>query len=262
MPMGEGAHRSMEKRIVVIGSGNVATHLARSLTGVVQIASRTIGHARELADAIGCGATDSIDDLDDADAYIVAVKDDAIAAIADAVPDRCREALWLHTSGSVDKSVFASGFKRYGVLYPLQTFSKEVAVDMSQVPLFIEGSDADVEEVIRRIALTVSPTVVSADSQLRAQMHVAAVFACNFSNYMYTLADEVLRCNGLEFALLKPLLAETLRKAVEASPEASQTGPAARGDRSVIDKHESMLSGEQLKIYKTVTNSILKHYNK
>lgn len=262
MPMGEGAHRRMEKRIVVIGAGNVAAHLAPSLKGVVQVYSRHIENAEALAESIGCHATDSLRDLADADVYIVAVKDDAIAAIAKAVPERCRHALWLHTSGSVDKSVFADGFERYGVLYPLQTFSKSVELDMHQVPLFIEGSDAEVEGEIRRLALTVSPTVVRADSHLRMQMHVAAVFACNFSNYMYTLADEVLRRNGLEFALLKPLLTETLHKAVEASPEASQTGPAARGDRGVIAKHESLLDGEQLDIYKTVTNAIIKHYNK
>lgn len=260
--MGEGAYRTMEMRIAIIGAGNVASHLAGALDGVVQIFSRHIENATALARLIGCSATDSLDRLADADVYIVSVKDDAIAGIAEAAPARCREALWLHTSGSVDKSVFAGGFSRYGVLYPLQTFSKSVRLDMHEVPFFIEGSDAKTEEEIRKLALTVSPTVVSADSRLRTQIHMAAVFACNFSNYMYTLADEVLRRNGLPFSVLKPLLAETLRKAVEASPEVSQTGPAARGDRSVIAKHKALLSDEHREIYEIMSNAIIKRYNK
>ena len=190
MPMGEGSHRTMEKRIAVIGSGNVATHLATAVEGVVQICSPNLANAAALAEKVGCDATNSPSGLADADIYIVAVKDDAIAAVLESVPTRCRKALWMHTSGSVGKSVFDGlGYDRYGVFYPLQTFSKSVDLDMSRVPFFIEGSDKRTTDEIRQLALSVSTTVYIADSHLRQQMHVAAVFACNFSNYMYTLAD-------------------------------------------------------------------------
>ena len=214
MPMGEGSHRTMEKRIAVIGSGNVATHLATAVEGVVQICSPNLANAAALAEKVGCDATNSPSDLADADIYIVAVKDDAIAAVLESVPTRCRKALWMHTSGSVGKSVF-------------------------------DGLGYDI-----------------ADSHLRQQMHVAAVFACNFSNYMYTLADDVLQRNNLPFSVMKPLLEETLRKACSNGPERSQTGPAVRGDREIIASHEAMLDGERFDIYRTVSNAILKRYNK
>lgn len=141
MPMGEGSHRTMEKRIAVIGSGNVATHLATAVEGVVQICSPNLANATALAEKVGCDATNSPSGLADADIYIVAVKDDAIATVLESVPTRCRKALWMHTSGSVGKSVFDDlGYDRYGVFYPLQTFSKSVDLDMSRVPFFIEGS--------------------------------------------------------------------------------------------------------------------------
>ena len=124
MPMGEGSHRTMEKRIAVIGSGNVATHLATAVEGVVQICSPNLAHATARAEKVGCDATHSPSGLADADIYIVAVKDDAIATVLESVPTRCRKALWMHTSGSVGKSVFDGlGYDRYGVFYPLQTFS-------------------------------------------------------------------------------------------------------------------------------------------
>ena len=253
----------MEKRIAVIGSGNVATHLATAVEGVVQICSPNLANATALAEKVGCDATNSPSGLADADIYIVAVKDDAIATVLESVPTRCRKALWMHTSGSVGKSVFDGlGYDRYGVFYPLQTFSKSVDLDMSRVPFFIEGSDKRTTDEIRQLALSVSTTVYIADSHLRQQMHVAAVFACNFSNYMYTLADDVLQRNNLPFSVMKPLLEETLRKACSNGPERSQTGPAVRGDREIIASHKAMLDGERLDIYGTVSNAILKRYNK
>lgn len=239
MPMGEGSHRTMEKRIAVIGSGNVATHLATAVEGVVQICSPNLANATALAEKVGCDATNSPSGLADADIYIVAVKDDAIATVLESVPTRCRKALWMHTSGSVGKSVFDGlGYDRYGVFYPLQTFSKSVDLDMSRVPFFIEGSDKRTTDEIRQLALS------------------------DFSNYMYTLADDVLQHNNLPFSVMKPLLEETLRKACSNGPERSQTGPAVRGDREIIASHEAMLDGERLDIYETVSNAILKRYNK
>ncbi len=251
----------MAQRVVVVGSGNVATHLARAIKGVVQIYSRNKDNATHLAAEIGCKATSNLQDLEVADIYIVSVKDDAIAEIVANVPERCLGGLWLHTSGSVDKSVFASRMTRYGVLYPLQTFSKTVDIKMAEVPIFVEGSSANVEKEIETFASTISQTVYHADSRIRMQMHIAAVFACNFSNYMYTLADEVLRANNLPFEVLRPLLEETLRKACCNAPAKSQTGPAARGDKGILAKHEALLSGEAREIYETVSNAILKRYN-
>lgn len=250
-----------QRRTIILGAGNVATHLASALDGVVQVYSRTLANAEVLANRIGCKATNSVEELEEADVYIVSLKDDAIADIAEKVPERCLDALWVHTSGSVDKSVFANRFHHYGVLYPLQTFSKDVAIRMNDVPMFIEGATETDTKEIRELATTISGKVYEADSQLRMQMHIAAVLACNYSNYLYTLADEVLAVNGLPFDVLRPLLEETLRKACVNGPGQSQTGPAARGDRSIIEKHLGLLNGESREIYRILSNAILKRYN-
>lgn len=247
----------------MIGAGNVATHLAPVFCAsgageVVQVYSRTLGHAEALAGKMpGATATDSIADLRrDADIYVISVKDDAIAQLVAEI--EANDALWLHTSGSVGMEVLAPLSARHGVFYPLQTFSKDVELDMERVPIFIEGANEAVESEIRAFASRIFSSVYHADSELRKKMHISAVFACNFTNYLWTIAARLLAADKLPFSVLQPLLEETLRKALVNSPASSQTGPAARGDRQIIDAHLNLLEGENRELYSILSEAIIR----
>lgn len=248
------------KRVVLIGSGNVATSLAHGLASrceVAQIYSRTLGHARHLADAVGCA--DATDDLralvPDADAYIIAVRDDAIADVIASTPDN--GALWVHTSGSKPIDLFAGHRRRYGVMWPMQSFSREMVVPLDQVHFFIEACDAQTLDDLRQLGQSFSSHVMDADSDQRLQLHIASVFSCNFTNHMWTLANEVLDKAGLPFDALLPLIRTTVDKLDRLSPAQSQTGPAVRHDTQVIENHLSMLDGDKRDIYRLLTGSIM-----
>ena len=248
------------ERVVIIGSGNVATSLAHGLAPrcqVAQIYSRHLAHAQVLAAAIGCA--DATDDLDalvpDADAYIIAVRDDVIADVIAAVPDN--GALWVHTSGSKPMDLFAGHRARYGVLYPMQSFSRQVVTSLDEVHFFIEACDAATLASVRSLGELLSINVHEADSNQRRQLHVAAVFSCNYANHMWTLASEVLTQAGLPFDAMKPLIRTTVEKLDRLAPAQSQTGPAVRHDTQVIDSHLAMLDGDKRDIYRLLSQSIM-----
>ncbi len=248
------------KRVVIIGSGNVATSLAHGLATrceVAQIYSRQLAHAQELATAIGCpNATSDLQTLvPDADAYIIAVRDDAIADVIAATPDN--GALWVHTSGSKPVSLFEGHRLRYGVLYPMQSFSRQMVVPLDEVHFFIEANDAEVLADVRRLGELISRHVTDADSEQRRRLHVAAVFSCNFANHLWTLADEVLADAGLSFDAMKPLIRTTVEKLDRLAPAQSQTGPAMRHDTQVIASHLAMLDGDKRDIYDLLSQSIM-----
>lgn len=257
-------------KVVFIGAGNVASHLApaieRSGAGsVCQVYSPTLAHASELASKLE--SAEAINDLaqmdGQADIYIVSIKDDCIIPLVNSLSGSLTgNALWMHTSGTVPMDVLAPLTSRYGVYYPMQTFSKDAALDMSVVPMFIEGCDSETEDAIRKFAEKTFAKVYHADSDLRRKMHIAAVFSCNFTNYMWVIADKILREEGLGFDVMKPLLEETMRKAFATSPEAGQTGPAVRGDAKVMKCHESMLDSHDREIYQLLSQRIFEHFNK
>lgn len=267
--MGERTHRTLVK-IVFIGAGNVATHLAPALEQsgagrVCQVYSRSEKSAQALCEKLA-GAT-AVTDASaielDADVYVVSLVDHAVAEVLAAVKGAMAEAgvsndgaLWLHTSGSLPMETLAGLSDKRGVFYPLQTFSRSVDVDMTRVPIFIEGNSDEVTERVRTMAEAVSRTVHYADGDLRRRMHIAAVFACNFTNYMFTVADDLLRADGLSLEVLHPLIQETMRKAMEGSPAAGQTGPAVRGDREVVERHASMLPADLAAIYRQLSDAI------
>lgn len=250
----------MKKRVVMIGSGNVATSLTMSLKDkcdVVQIYSRTIANAQTLANMVYCEACDDLKALvPNADVYIIAVNDDAIANVIDNTPDN--DALWLHTSGSTSIEVFEGKRKRYGVCWPVQSFSKSRIVPMNEVHFFIEGCDSDVTKDIKQFIGTITGNIHEATSEDRLRLHVASVFACNFANHMFTLSNEVLDEAGLPFDAMLPLIKTTIAKLDQITPAESQTGPAARGDKKIIEKHLSILDGDRRKIYKMLSQSIMK----
>jgi len=249
-------------RIVIIGSGNVATHLARALSKVARveaISSRRLENARALASQIpGCRASDCLADLPaDAGFYIIAVADDQVANVAAALPDVT--GIVAHTSGSVPIEALAR-HRRRGVFYPLQTFSKNARIDMSQVPFLIEASDTPTANALKSLASGLSRTVVDADSTLRSHIHVAAVFACNFTNFIWSCADELLKKDNLGLDIMRPLLHATLEKALDIGPEAAQTGPARRGDMHVMEKHVASLPPSLAQLYQTLTDHIIDKY--
>ncbi|MBD5213965.1 MAG: DUF2520 domain-containing protein [Bacteroidales bacterium] len=251
-------------RVCLIGSGNVATHLGTALSQVakvVQIYSHSLQNATALAEQCGCeSVTDSLSMITaDADLYLVSVKDDAIASVVESTP-QAQGGVWAHTSGSVPMTVFAGYKERYGVFYPLQTFSKDLKIKVREVPIFIEGYDASTTDFLLRLARRISDNVTEADSTLRKKLHVAAVFACNFVNLMWIEADELLKESGLGIEFLRPLLKETLGKLDRVSPADAQTGPACRGDRHVIDEHLNMLSDEKRELYSMLSEIIIKRY--
>lgn len=253
-------------RATIIGAGNVAWGLAPALekggkVKICRIIARSINSAEALASAIGpeveasCNLSDSDKDVD---LVIVAASDPAIAQIAaGCVGSR---AVWLHTSGSVDSSVLAAASGNYGVVYPMQTFTRGVAVDLSDAPIFIEASTPALLEKISDIAHSVSSNVRQADSIARRRLHCAAVFACNFTNHLWAIADSIAHEAGASIADFMPLIDETLRKAKAIGPFEGQTGPARRGAQSVMKTHEAMLNPQQRDIYRLISKSIATTY--
>jgi predicted short-subunit dehydrogenase-like oxidoreductase (DUF2520 family) len=256
----------MRPKICIVGAGNVATHLAVALTktgDVIQVVSRHTDTAQQLSKKIGntCAYTASLSKLTpDADFYLIAVNDDKIADVV-AETAHCRTGIWAHTSGSIGIDVFDGKKEQYGVFYPLQTFSRDIDVNVAKVPFFIEGNSAHVADTLYQWAGNISNVVEFADSQRRKQLHVAAVFACNFANLMWLEADELLRQSRLTINYLMPLLEVTLAKLQSLSPAQAMTGPARRGDSDVINNHLTMLSGEKHEIYNLLSNVILQRYH-
>lgn len=238
----------------------MATSLAHGLSAcceVVQIYSRQLPHAQALADAIGCPLT--TDDLlalvPDADAYIIAVRDDVIADVVAAVPDN--GALWLHTSGSKGIDLFKGHRTHYGVLWPMQSFTREMVVALDDVHFFAEAGDEETLQELMALGRLISHHVVEADSEKRRRLHVASVFSCNFANHMWALADEVLREADLPFNAMLPLIRTTVDKLDRLTPSDSQTGPAVRHDTQVIASHLSLLDGDKREIYDLLSQSIM-----
>lgn len=256
------------KRVVVIGAGNVAWSLAPAIDAlegysVTHIASRSATRSAELASSLGQATSGTLDSahLPDADIYIMSVSDDAVASLAASIAPR-PEALWLHTSGSVDARTLAPLSSNYGVLYPLQTFTRGRKLDFDNIPLFIEASTDEALACTRRLAEALSQSVTEADSERRTRMHIAAVFGCNFTNHMLAIAGRLLHNEGIPLSTIAPLVAETLDKAFATSPLAGQTGPARRGDSRVIDAHTSRLEHDDAALYRTISDSIIKTYSK
>lgn len=250
-------------KIIFIGSGNVATHLAKALhasgNDILQVYSRTLSHAGELAEQVGGKYTDDIRHIEcDADIYVFSVKDDALPGTLPRMPRT--NGVWVHTAGSMPMDVFAPYREDYGVVYPLQTFSKRRDINFLGIPVFIEGSNPATTGKIETLARSVSENVRHLESGKRRKLHLAAVFACNFTNHMYTLAEEILAEDGIGFDVLQPLIAETAAKVREMSPRKAQTGPAVRFDEHVMQKHLEWIGDEQMReIYTLLSKSIHNH---
>ncbi len=249
--------------IVFIGAGRLATNLGRALSAaghnIVQVYSRTMESAKAAAAIMGGTPTNDLTEISPkADAYICAVAD---AALAQILPVACKgkaDKVWMHTAGSMPMDVFGGMAKHHGVLYPMQTFSKDTVADFSHIPCFIEANDEQARQAITALATSVSDKVTPLSSADRKHLHLAAVFACNFANHCYALAADIMERHGMDFSALLPLIDETTRKVHLIDPAKAQTGPAVRYDENVIAAQSQLLCDQPLakKIYEQMSLSI------
>lgn len=256
---------SKHLKAVILGSGNVASHITTRISDkidVVQIFSRELKNAENLSAVIGgkAVATDAPENIvTDADIYIFSVKDDVLASLASRMPKGIN-GVAVHTSGSAPDDALSVVSPRFGVLYPLQTFSKNVDVDWNDITVFTYGESKDSLAIIDRVAATLSPNMRHITDKERGLLHIAAVFACNFANYMWILSDNILHKGGYDLNVFAPLIKETLRKALINGPATTQTGPARRGDTKIMKKHLLELDEEEYHIYRLISEAIMKHY--
>ncbi len=247
-------------KVVFIGAGNVATHLATELyrqkSDIVQVYSRTIKSAQELAIQVKAAPITNINAITtDADLYIFSVKDSVLNDLIGQMPET--SGTWIHTAGSIPADIFKNHIPDYGVLYPFQTFTKGRSIKWKEIPVFIEASNKESLDIITSVANQLSDKVYELSSGKRKYIHLTGVFACNFSNHMYTLSKMVLKKAGLPFEIALPLIDETCAKIHELSPIDAQTGPAVRYDENVINNHLELIEDEQIKeIYKLISKNI------
>ena len=237
-------------KVTLIGAGNLATQLGKSLKkdGVIisQVYSRTEDSARTLGELLEAEWLTDIKALrDEADIYIFSVKDSVLCELISEVCKGRGDKLFLHTAGSMPMSCFEGKALHYGVFYPMQTFSKSKDVDFERIPVFIEGNSIETEDVIRSLANKLTQRVIRLSSADRKYLHLAAVWACNFTNYCYTVASDILSEHGIPFDVMLPLINETTEKIQKISPKEAQTGPAVREDRNVMSKQLELMNGKE-----------------
>ncbi|MCC6280070.1 MAG: DUF2520 domain-containing protein [Saprospiraceae bacterium] len=256
-------------KIVIVGSGRIAWHLGKRLKAkglpVSQVLSRTAAHARALAETLQAPWSDDWSKvIPDADWLLMAIRDDVIDDVASLLSPHVPGALATHTSGATPGSVLRPFFQRYGVFYPLQTFSMERSPVWSKIPFCVDAAaESDVLFLIK-IAKTISNLAYRVTDAQRAQLHVAAVFANNFANHCFSIAEKILEEKDLPFDMLHPLMEETLAKALQNSPDKMQTGPAIRGDMDTIKRHLELLGDhpEWQDLYKKISESIQTAFQK
>lgn len=248
-------------KIVIIGSGNVAYHLAKAFTinqlDVVQVFGRNEKELNLISKELGIPF--STDGLLEADLYIIAVSDSAIAEVSKMILNP--KAIVAHTSGSLPVDILIGDYKKAS-FYPLQTFSKSKNLDFKEIPIFVEADDIDVQLKLKSLAEKLSDKVEISTYQKRKYIHLTAVFACNFVNHLFARAKEISDSQDIQFDYFLPLIEETFDKIKYLEPRLAQTGPAVRNDTRVLELHQELIKNpEQLGIYTTMNDSIKKMYN-
>lgn len=233
-------------KIIFIGSGNLATNLALAFKqlghDILQVYSRTIESANALAIKLDTAATNDIKEIrNDADLYVFSVTDTALPTLIPQISQGKEDKVFIHTAGSMPLDVFKDQVQNYGVLYPMQTFSKMREVNFRTIPCFIEANNDKALAVISSLANELSDKVYQLTSNERKYLHLAAVFACNFANHCYALSADILNRHNIPFEIMLPLIDETALKVHALSPIEAQTGPAVRYDENVMQKHLDLL---------------------
>ncbi len=252
------------KNVVLVGAGHMAYHLGnalkRSNNTLLRVINRTAESGERLAFELGCPFSSDFKSIpEETDIVIIAVKDDAISEVATKV--FCPGKVVAHTSGSVPMSALGDASDRLGVFYPLQTMHREAEVNMKEVPFCIEGNTNWTEGLLLELARSLSENVQVLSSEQRKITHIAAVFACNFTNHFYALSEEILEKNGMSLDILKPLIKKTAANILTDHPKALQTGPAKRNDTKVMQEHLEQLPPELKKLYQDVSVSIIKMHS-
>ena len=253
------------KSIAICGSGNVATHLAQAFytkgIAIKGIYNRTYKNAVALADKVDARVLESLDDLpEDIDLLILAVPDIAIKDVARQLP--AKKPLTVHVSGSTPIDALEAFCEDYGVMYPLQTFTKERTLNYSEIPICVEANNQDNTHKLKQLSETISNDVRLTTSRERLVIHLSAVYASNFVNYMNVIATDLLTREDISRDILFPLIRETMNKLMDNNPADVQTGPAFRGDHGTLQKHIEVLSTdiENQKIYRILSEEIQKYF--
>ncbi len=253
-------------KIVIIGSGNLATNLSLNIlkTGhkIVQVISRTAENAEKLAKQLNCSHSNDIGQVQEADLYIIATNDDAIKTVAH--HKQLTNKLIVHTSGTTNIDVLSGNSDKFGVIYPLQTFKKDVFVSFSELPIFVEASDPTTLEKLVNLSKSLSTNVYNYNSSQRLSLHLIAVFVNNFTNHIFHISQKIAEQQNIDFEIFTPLIETTFEKIINSNPTEIQTGPARRKDYQIINKHLEFLkesNDSYEKIYETLSKSIDKYYN-
>lgn len=247
-------------QIVIIGSGNVAYHMAKAFTlkgiSIAQIFGRNEKELSKISDELNVPY--STGKLEDADLYIICVSDHAVEEVSKIITGK--DCLVAHTSGSLPKEVLAGGYRKAS-FYPLQTFSRSKALEYEKIPFFVEAENETDKATLIDLASKVSQNVMESNHEKRKYIHLTAVFACNFVNHLFSRAKEISDSQEIPFSYFLPLIDETVQKIHEIEPKMAQTGPAIRNDVRILQLHEQLLKDEEsLEIYKTMNHSIQKMY--
>jgi predicted short-subunit dehydrogenase-like oxidoreductase (DUF2520 family) len=251
--------------IIFIGSGNVATQLAKNFKKkglhIAQVYSNNIKNAEKLASIVNCTFTNNINEILKGNfIYLICIKDEAIEKFTKTF--KIKEGILLHTSGTIEMDILKTSAKKCGVFYPLQSISSNRKISFKHVPICIEASNKNTLNTIKELAACISKNIHVITSNERKKLHLAAVIVNNFTNHLYTLAFDYLKKEKLSPELLYMLMEETTSKAIAITPYSAQTGPAKRNDTSTIKEHLNLLKNNShlQNIYKLLTKSITKTY--
>lgn len=246
-------------QIVIIGSGNVAYHMAKAFSlkkvPLMQIFGRNGEELKKISEELHIPY--STEQLSDADLYIICVSDNSVEGVSKMITKK--DCLVAHTSGSLPKEILTGEYRKSS-FYPLQTFSKSKKLEYEKIPFFIETETETDKKILFDLASRISEHVMESDHEKRKYIHLTAVFACNFVNHLFARAKEISDSQEIPFDYFLPLIDETVKKIYEIEPKAAQTGPAVRNDVRVLELHEKLLKDESLDIYKTMNHSIQKMY--
>lgn len=249
------------QKIVFIGAGNVATSLSMALKGereILQVYSKTLAHARLLGQKLKCDYTNNLKKISqEADVYIIAVKDDAIAAICKKL--KLKRKIVIHTSGSTELNILKNVSNSYGVLWAMYSFAGKAKI-APRTAFFIEASDKKTEKYLLNLVEDLRGTPYPTNSEKRAKIHLAAVFSNNFTNHLFTITEALCKEAGVPFNIFIPLAKETADNISKQSPSLNQTGPASRNDKRILHKHIRLLKSHPMykEVYEVLTKSIIK----
>lgn len=257
----------MINRIIILGAGNVAFHFCKAATiagfEIIQIYSRNLQTASQLAQMAGCTSINKIDEINpDADAYIFAMNDDADIKIAKKIKINS-DKIMIHTAGSLSMDIFKEKTSNHGVFYPFQTFSRNAKLDFSEVPFCLEASNKETLEQLIKMSSRLKCKHYIIDEEQRKVLHLSGVFACNFMNHCITIGEKILEKSNIDKDILNPLIKQSFEKIVEYGAFDSQTGPARRKDKETIQKHIDFLKIDEIlsDIYSLMSKNILETYN-